>query len=341
MPGIVLSSTARGVLTVLYPSELMESLFPGKLYSKAKNHAPLIDSGMRLTLEGTVFGDFFIAKNAGYADETQGFLPRSRSLCRLAFRRVLYAWGKAGGMFLALVTGSREYTEERLAALFTAAGLAHVLALSGMHLSIFTGFSSKIGRRVSKHTETILSFVMVCAFVWFAGFTPSLRRAFLCFLLNFCAKLAGKKAPSTVLSVAFVLHVCAAPAEATSVSFMLSYLGLAGILYAAKVIEMLLSRVPAQWLAKQAATSAGAFIATSPVTVRVFGFLTPISIVSSICVSPLVTVFILSGIVCFVLTLVFPPLTFALGTVMNALYAVILVPVTLFSHVPQVTIPVP
>jgi competence protein ComEC len=376
-------SGARGVMSVLYPASLLEAAFPGKLYSAAaakNSRAIFIDSGIRLTLRGKTTANFFVAESAEYADgdgqSGQRRLSFLRSASRLAFRRALYAWGNAGGLFLALVTGSREYAEARLSTLFAAAGLAHVLALSGMHLSIFTGFSSKIGKKAGAKAGAALSLFAVLVFVWFAGFTPSLRRAFLCFVINFCAKFCGKT-PSTesegggmasILAFAFVLHVCIAPAEAASVSFILSYLGLAGILVAGNVLRILFSRaaysfrkaaaakragtvgvavfIPARlrekltgagnFLVSGTSAGAGAFLATAPVTARMFGYLTPISVASSLVVSPLVTVFILAGICCFALTLVFPGLTFLSGRLMNALYDVIIACVSLFSRAPLV-----
>ncbi|MDR1786255.1 MAG: ComEC/Rec2 family competence protein, partial [Spirochaetaceae bacterium] len=345
-----LESQARGTMTVLYPAALMEASFPGKLYSGGRALAqknqgaedaelPFVDAGIRLTLEGRTSGDLFIARSAAYARaERTGpwdSLALFRSRGRLFFRRVLYAWGRAGGLFLALVTGSREYTEDTLAAAFTAAGLAHVLALSGMHLSIFTGFSRALGKGVSKRFGSALSLIMVILFVWFAGFTPSLRRAFLCFLLSFFCGLSGKKSSMTaILALAFVVHTVIAPADALSLSFILSYLGLGGLLVAGKAVESLLRRIPSFPFASDLSASAGAFIATAPVTWRVFGVLTPVGIAASVAVSPLVTVFILTGIACFALILLFPALTFPAGTLMNALYGLMLGIVKLFARFP-------
>jgi competence protein ComEC len=317
-----------------------------------------------------------MAESAQEAESLSAFAAfetahRARLTLRLAFKRVLYAWGKAGGLFLALVTGAREYTEEKLSSLFAAAGLAHVLALSGMHLSIFTGASAKIGKKTGTRAGNAISLFAVLFFVWFAGFTPSLKRAFLCFLLQFCAKLCGKRTNMlSILAAAFVIHSCAFPQEAASVSFMLSYLGLAGILLASHTLLPLIAKAvckieslfcrslnknehtlppraqkilellnrPYSYVCSNALAGSGAFITTSPVTARVFGFLTPVSIVSSVIVSPLVTLFILMGICCVILTLAVPQCVFALAKVMNVLYNVMIACVTFFSKIPPITL---
>ena len=375
--------SARGVIGVLYPAALMESLYPGKLYSLSAAHAradkkaggdspprgaaPLVDSGIRLRLSGKMTRNFFsvsAARDAGSSATATATafqrIQKTRLVLRLAFKRVLYAWGNAGGLFLALVTGAREYTEEKLSALFAAAGLAHVLALSGMHLSIFTQASSKLGKKTGARAGHAVSFITVLLFVWFAGFTPSLRRAFLCFLLQFCARLCGKKTGMlSILAAAFVIHACAFPHEAASVSFMLSYLGLAGILLAAQTLQPLavravLSAAPffaglarnappvmrsaAAFVIANTTAGAGAFMTTSPVSAGVFGFLTPVSIISSAAVSPLVTLFILAGICCVLITLAVPQSTFALAKIMDALYRLMLACVTLFAKIPPITL---
>ena len=382
--------SARGVIGVLYPAPLMESLYPGKLYSLSsafvsaekkagedsppQSAAPLVDSGIRLRLSGKMTGNFFsvsTAEDAGTSEGALQHIQKTRLVLRLAFKRVLYAWGNAGGLFLALVTGAREYTEEKLSTLFTTAGLAHVLALSGMHLSIFTQASSKLSKKTGARAGNAVSFATVLLFVWFAGFTPSLRRAFLCFLLQFCAKLCGKRANMlSVLAAAFVIHACAFPHEAASVSFMLSYLGLAGILLASQTLQPLAVRavlkaesffaehprsIPsvmrnaaqkfhalcdsaAAFVVANTTVGAGAFMTTSPVSARVFGFLTPVSIISSVVVSPLVTLFILTGICCVIITLAVPQSTFALAKIMDALYRLMIACVTLFAKIPPVTL---
>ena len=49
----------------------------------------------------------------------------------------MYMWGSAGGLLLALLSASKEYTSSAFSDAFRLAGLSHILALSGMHVSIF------------------------------------------------------------------------------------------------------------------------------------------------------------------------------------------------------------
>jgi competence protein ComEC len=358
------TSGAKGRISVLFPAKLLEANLPGKLYSAARSQKnggnsafmPLLESGVTLTLRGKVLppladssdmfsklqgntSTFFAegAESAFYTDTLPGKLAYFRALCRLSFKRILYAWGDAGGLFLALASGASEYTNSNLASMFKGAGLAHVLALSGMHLSIFSGLTQAFTKKSGKRISDILSVVMVCAFVWFAGFTPSLRRALIFFLLRLFAKRAGKGSGMTeILAATFFIHFFIAPEELLAVSFILSYAGLAGILVLAPLVNRLFARIPYCYGASGVSASAGALLATSPVTVLFWGTFTPISIISSSVISPLITVFMVTGLVCAAASFLLPFFLFPLGGLMNAVYQVIVFFVGIFAKVPPI-----
>ena len=67
----------------------------------------------------------------------------------------MFYWNEAGGLFLALISGIREYTDQSAADSFRRAGLSHILALSGMHLSLFSGITAKISHKTGKKAEFI------------------------------------------------------------------------------------------------------------------------------------------------------------------------------------------
>jgi len=103
---------------------------------------------------------------------------RMRALLRFAFMRMLYGWGNAGGLLLALLAADKAFLPQNCTEAFRNAGLAHILALSGMHLSLI-GTAALQGGRLFGHKKRALYFSLaaVCAFVWFAGSAPSLNRA--------------------------------------------------------------------------------------------------------------------------------------------------------------------
>ena len=339
-------SSCRGRLTVYIDEKTVEAYFPGKLYSASYGKgAILCESGACLFLSGKTGknGVFFVSKaeSLGREKSFAGKLAHIRALSRLQFRRLMYAWGGAGGLLLALLSASREYTEAAVSAAFRNAGLSHILALSGMHLSLVSGIALFAGMRLFGKTKSyIFQFCAVSIFVWFAGFSPSLLRAFLCSVLLLLCSVCGIAGADTVLILcaAFFLHVLIAPAHILSAAFMLSYGALLGILLFSETLNAFLIRALGQKLSAPLSASLGAQTLTAPVTLSLFGTFMPVGIVATPLVSPLVTVFIYAGIVCIGLSLALPFFAPLAGAVMNAIYGLIKLLVLFFARAPYVHI---
>jgi competence protein ComEC len=140
------------------------------------------------------------------------------------------------------------------------------------------------------------------------------------------------------LAAAFFIHTLWQPAEALTISFLLSYAGLLGILLFSAPVNRALVRIPYFFCSESFAASMGAFMSTSPVSGAFFGYLTPGSIIASTVVSPLITLFVMAGIVCVIAGLIAPPLIFPLGTGMNLLYRLIATLVRIFAQIPRLGI---
>ena len=235
------SKTARGT----YRADI--SVTAGKIYTAAKNSA-LCETGAYLSLAvqpSFAAGEFAVTdvRALGWGSGIRGKLRHARALCRLQFKRLLYAWGNAGGLLLALLSGSREYTEGAVSEAFKNAGLSHILALSGMHLSLVSGLALVLGKRAAgRRFASALQLGAIVFFVWFAGISPSLFRALVCALIPFTCALLQLRRPNViiVLCASFLLHLMMFPSHVQSAAFMLSYGALAGILTLGEPIRRLL-----------------------------------------------------------------------------------------------------
>ncbi len=371
-------AAASGSLIVLFPASLSEALYPGKTYTSAQvsrgkaagtsdvlqeTRPPLIESGAELSLTGRFLlsrsspvsapatclpaqrpneqAAFLVtqAYSVGWAPTLTGLFYRVRALSRLYFKRLMYSWHEAGGFVLALLSGSREYVDERLLLAFTCAGLTHVLALSGMHLTLFAGFTHALGKHLfSARFTALIEFLAVVLFVWFAGLSPSLLRSLLCLMLLLCCSFLRIKSPSllTVLCTVFLLHVCIAPSQVYESAFLLSYTALLGIALLSPLIQRYAVRafIPC---AAAFSDASGAFCATTPISALLFSRLAPVGIVASVAIAPVVGFFMslaLTGVVC---SLIFPFLNPVVCAIMSAVYALIKALVLFFAHFPAVT----
>ena len=346
-----IQSTAKGRVKVYIPSNLAEAYSPGKLFSqsqtkagKASPQSPqafLYEAGGHCTFRGRLTEKGFYVREctaAFWPSSWRGRLAHLRALCRLQFKRLMYSWGSGGGLLLALLCGAREYTDTATQDAFRRAGLSHILALSGMHLSMFSAIALFFGNRAGiKKFTFILRISTLIAFVWFAGFSPSLTRAFICAMLMIAAAIAGARKPDmfSILCFSFLIQSALCPQDIQSVAFMLSYGALAGILLTSSLFNRFYSRFSPRPLASSLSAATGAQTVTAPISLKIFGAFSPIGIVSSTVVSPFITVFIYSGLALIVLSLIFPLLSKPSGIFINLQYTVITYIVNIFSLVPN------
>ena len=333
-------STASGRIKIMIPSELAEAYSPGKLTSRS-SEAFLYEAGGHCTFRGRLSNNVFYVRQctaAFWPSTCQGRLRRFRALCRLHFKRLMYAWGSGGGLLLALLCGAREYTDAATSDAFRRAGLSHILALSGMHLSMFSAIALFFGNRTGVRKLTfILRIAALVGFVWFAGFSPSLVRAFICALLTITASIAGAQKPDmlSILCFSFLIQSAICPQDIHSPAFILSYGALAGILLSGSFFHRFYSRFSPKPLASSLSAASGAQTFTAPISLRLFGSFSPIGIVSATVVSPFITLFIYSGLALILLSLIFPILAKPSGIFINFQYTVITYIVNIFSGVPN------
>lgn len=356
----LVTAEATGRVTVYLPAPFVEAHYPGKLYSAVGKSftSGLIEQGAKLQVKcrpnskspqsstNHVLGrgeePIFYGESChfiGFPSTIVGKIQEFRGLCRLQFKRLMYGWGDAGGLLVALLCGSGEYTNREVGDAFRGAGLAHVLALSGMHLSFFAGLAAAAFRGGGRRLSLALSLLAILLFVWFAGLSPSLFRATICSILGMAAGVLGIRPPMIkILALCFFIHLVTAPQDLFQLSFQLSYLALAGILLIGPLFEPSTHRFLPPAIASSMSASIGAQIFSTPVTLFSLGTMMPGGIIASVVVSPLVSLFMTVGVVAIILSLLYSPLGEPLGHLVNLLYTCVIVPVKFFAKIPALEI---
>ena len=334
-------ASAQGRIKIYIPLELAEAYSPGKLYSQSKDSAYLYESGGHYTFYGKMTEKgFYIqsCKKGNWAANFSGSLARFRALCRLHFKRLMYSWGSGGGLLLALLSGAREYTDSTTQDNFRRAGLSHILALSGMHLSMFSAIAIFFGNRAGvKKLTFILRIISLLIFVWFAGFSPSLTRAFICAMLTLAATIAGahKADMISILCFSFLLQSAICPHDIFETAFILSYGALAGILLFSSFFHHLYSKLFPRPFASSLSAATAAQCFTAPISLKIFGSFSPIGILSATVISPFITIFIYSGLALIILSLIFPFISKPSEFIITLQYTIINYLVKFFSQVPN------
>ena len=229
------------------------------------------------------------------------------------------AWG---GLALALLLGIRDNLDMNIAALYRDSGCSHILALSGMHLAVLVALISFLLKKpLGLRLAAICGALIILAYCYIVGPLPSLNRAALMYLLGVLAVLGMlKKDALLLLCMAFLMQIAMTPRAGLSLSFILSYLALAGILIIGESLNGIFKgKIPAALLLSLSA-SVGAFLATAGVTAWFFGVLRPVGIVASLILTPLTTVFMVGSMAWLALNLISPPLSPLLSHPLSLLY---------------------
>ena len=281
------------------------------------------------------FGDKSVPEFLGW----RSAVLRLRAFLRFYLMRLLSGWGSAGALLLALLSANRDFLILPVSEAFRNAGLAHVLALSGMHVSLVSLAALQMGSIFGKKSLAIkFSLVSIIFFVWFAGAAPSLNRALGMMILIIIGKSLGLQPPMiSVLCTMLIFHIAVKPDDALSLGFMLSYGALAGILiFGSAVFDILNGKIPPKILGSFSA-SIGAQTFTAPIVISKIGVLAPVGIIASIIVSPLISAFLILGLGAIFISLLFPFTGFIFSYFLNAFYDLIFFIIRIFALFPLMT----
>jgi competence protein ComEC len=204
-----------------------------------------------------------------------------------------------GGLALALLIGIKDNLDTNLASLYRAAGCSYILALSGMHLAVLASLIAFLLRKpLGLKVSAVIGAVIICLYCFLVGPMPSLNRAALMYFLGVLVILgAFPKEPLSILAISFLIQIVVSPTAGNSLSFVLSYLALAGILVIGQPLYSLFAGKIPDFLLQPLTVSCGAFLATAGVTCYAFGILVPMGIVTGLVLVPLTTIFMIGSMV--------------------------------------------
>jgi len=224
-----------------------------------------------------------------------GGIDHFRELCR---EKLVDAAGfslprqRAAALAAAFVLARREALGSEQVASFRAAGLAHLLAVSGLHVGLvaaaawyallLVGFSPQV-RRVAVVPLVVL-------FALLAGGNPPVRRAAMATVLVVTAKALGR--PVELLPIFWGvagLLVLLEPGLVTEPGFQLSAVTALALVRWAGVWQ---ARLGGSWLAGACAVGAVAQLVSAPVVGLHFGSLPPLAMVANLLAVPLAAVLV-------------------------------------------------
>lgn len=200
-------------------------------------------------------------------------------------------------LLTALYLGNREYIHPQVQVAFKQAGVLHVLAASGLHVGIIIYGIMALCRLLSapKNISLLLAALCVCIYLFISDQPVSLVRASLmCVVGALCIAFNAQRHTINILCITACIILLLYPYELFSAGFQLSFLATAGILLLYNRFYEGLTHY-----GKAAAPLAITFAAqlfTLPVMVCHFQELSIIAFASNLVIIPLVSIYMIAGI---------------------------------------------
>ncbi len=193
--------------------------------------------------------------------------------------------GETAMMFKALTAGDKSSYSKKLADKMSVAGISHIAAVSGLHVSILSLTLYNLLCKKNRIIATVLSLGLAVLFALVTGASPSTLRATLMFASYIFSKMSVRENDS-VTSLCFSAMILTAlnPYVIYDWGFILSFLSVLGILIFYAPINKSLKFLP-KFLAESIAMTLSAQIMTLPALTNMFGKISVYSVVANIIVS--------------------------------------------------------
>lgn len=263
---------------------------------------PLTSAAQRMFLAGTADG---APKTLSHRDDAYGALLRLRRY----FGSVLDdLYGDRAPNAKGMLLGDRSDLSYRVTQEYSALGILHIFAVSGLHMtalmSVF-GFLIRTGRR---WLDFVLLAAIAALYCALTAFTPSvLRAAFFLFAMRFANDNDRMPDAPSAYCFSAVAVLLLNPYALFSVSFLLSFGAMAGLLLLMPTMENVL-RLPRNLFLEAAIASVAALTAVLPIEAYFFGGASWMTIPMSVLLAPALPVMLPLAFVSMLLAPAFPNL---------------------------------
>ncbi|MBR6559262.1 MAG: ComEC/Rec2 family competence protein [Clostridia bacterium] len=163
------------------------------------------------------------------------------SLCKKVFN------GDDGGLNSALILGDKSDLSDSFKRDVRRLGLSHLLALSGMHLSLIIGGLEKLLRKttVPRLINSAVMIPLVLIYCAITGFSPSVVRSGIMLIIYYVSVLTGREYDSLTALFLSVAIICAvSPGAVWDIGLALSFFTMLSILVISNPLTSIIHRIP-------------------------------------------------------------------------------------------------
>ena len=199
----------------------------------------------------------------------------------------------------AMLFGGYEGIRPELLEAFTITGIVHILSVSGSHISLLAAVIAWLALflRLPRWLSASAVVLSIISYVILAGLVPPAVRSGIMGAVAFLGLILGRERDGQYLLVLTgLLMLLVSPLLLFHISFQLSFLATAGLLFLAPVFRTWLGKLP-RFVAAGISITMGAQLATLPVLAWHFNQISISALLSNLVVVPLVDIIIVLGLV--------------------------------------------
>lgn len=205
---------------------------------------------------------------------------------------------KEAQIMKAMLLGDKLLLPKETQALYRDVGIAHVLAISGLHISVIAGFLWWLFKKVrlSKKLQSILVLLILWAYGALTGFSVSITRAIIMMSVIIVGTLIEEKPdPVTSWSFAALILLLYNNLYLWDIGFQLSFGAVGSIILLTPFFRRLF-RVPEK-IRTYIAPTLAVTLGLTPFIAYYYYVLTPIGIIINLLLLPLITVVVVVGFI--------------------------------------------
>ena len=205
---------------------------------------------------------------------------------------------REGGILANMVLGSRELADREVKDLYQRAGISHVLAVSGLHVSIFGMGLYRILQRIycPLLLAAVISAGVVYSFGVLTGMELSAMRAVIMFLLMMTARVTGYTYDTiTALGVSAIIQLWENPFALEHAGFLFSYTAVLGAVVVTKILRTFPEKKWKKWILDTVSTSFCIQIVTLPISLFFYYEASVYNILVNGCVLPFMELLLFMG----------------------------------------------
>ena len=238
---------------------------------------------------------------------------------------------ETGGLLIGLMIGDKTYISDELRLDFQKSSLAHILAVSGAHVSyIILGLTYLVSiNKMPKKSGYIFIICVLIVFIFITNFSVSVIRACIMSIILIISKIFHRKSDiKNTIAISVLIILVFNPYSINSVSMQLSYLGTIGVIFVAPVIEKFLGNIlrkcptptrlgGLQRTLKIISVPIAAQITILPVMIKNFNTISLTFLISNLIAMPLLGICIIGGYLLTIFSFIWLGLAQKIGIIFN------------------------